>query len=406
MAKTARRQQGEGSLYRRADGLWVGAVVLGYKPDGTPRRKTVSSKEYKTAQRKLTDLKAEAVRTGGAIPTASMTVEKWCAQWLANSRVKPGTMLVNRTTVRQYIVPAIGKRRLDRLTPQHIYELHHHVEDRGLAPSTLLRVHRSIVKILKDAMREGLVTRNVADLVDAPSKGVTDQTVLSAEQAKTLLRSRTDDRLMTRWAAALLLGARQGEVLGMTWDRVDLERGILDLSWQLQRLPYRHGCRGGCGVNRPGSCPQRELDVRPGFEYRRLEGGLCLTRPKSTKSTRLIPLPAPFVGLLLVHRTAQAGEANPHRLVFTRPNGRPLDPSLDNAAWHDALEVAGLPSIKLHAARHSTATLLMELKVPDKVIGAILGHSTVAVTQAYQHVDLALARDAMDRLGVMLALED
>lgn len=402
---TKRRDRGEGGLYKRADGMWTGVVDLGYGPDGKRRRRPVYSKVYKTAQRKLTELKAEVGRTGGNVPTASMTVEKWCAQWLANSRVKPTTMTVNRTTVSQYIIPAIGKRRLDRLAPQHVRELHAYVEAKGLSPLTVHRAHRTLVKILKDAMTEGLVSRNVAGLVKAPDKGSTEQTVLDAEQAKTLLRSRQGDRLLARWAASLLLGARQGEVIGMEWDRVDLETGVLDLSWQLQRLPFRHGCGGACSVKRPGSCPMAELDVRPGFEHRRLEGGLALTRPKSAKGTRLIPIPAPMVAFLILHHTAQEADPNPHGLVFTREDGRPLDPSLDNAAWHEALEAAGLPSVKLHAARHSTATLLLEAGVDTKVISAILGHSTVAVTQAYQHVDLTLAREAMARLGDMLALD-
>lgn len=401
----SRRQRGEGGLYKRADGMWIGVVDLGYGPDGRRRRKPVSSKVYKTAQRKLTELKAEVGRTGRDVPTASMTVAKWCAQWLVNSRVKPTTATVNRTTVNQYIVPAIGKRRLDRLAPQHVRELHAYVEAKGLSPLTVHRAHRTLVKILKDAMTEGLVSRNVAGLVTAPDKGSVEQIILDAEQAKTLLRSRQDDRLLARWAASLLLGARQGEVLGMEWGRVDLDTGTLDLSWQLQRLPYRHGCGGTCSVTRAGSCPMAELDVRRGFEHRLLDGGLALTRPKSAKSTRLLPIPMPLVGFLILHRTAQANEPNPHGLVFTRPDGRPLDPSLDNAAWHAALDAAGLPSIKLHSARHSTATLLMELGVDAKVISAILGHSTVAVTQAYQHVDLTLAREAMSRLGDMLALD-
>jgi integrase len=442
VAKTGRRQHGEGALYQahnkacpppkpkivdgkerlvRPDhdctGLWIGAVVLGYKPDGTARRKVVSSKQYKTAQRKLTALKAQIGATGSDIPTASMTVEAWCTQWLANNRSKPTTMTVNRTTVSQYLVPAIGSRRLDRLAPQHVRDLHAWMEAKvterapeGLAPTTIHRAHRTLVKILNDAMREGLISRNVATLVDAPGLGSVEQLVLDAEQAKTLLRSRQGDRLLARWAASLLLGARQGEVIGMEWSRVDLDTGVLDLSWQLQRLPYRHGCGGACAVKRPGSCPSAQLDVRPGFEHRRLDGGLTLTRPKAAKGTRprrrVIPIPAPLVAFLVLHRTAQAGELNPHKLVFTRPDGRPLDPSRDNAAWHEALATAELPSVKLHAARHSTATLLLEAGVDTKVIGAILGHSTAAVTQAYQHVDLTMAREAMARLGDMLALDD
>ena len=204
--------------------------------------------------------------------------------------------------------------------------------------------------------------------------------------------------MASRWMAALLLGARQGELLGLTWDRADIPNRTLDLSWQLQRIPFRHGCGGSCRNSRAGSCPERILDVQPDLQVIQLDGGLCLKRPKSTSGVRMLPLPDPLAAALLLHRE-QATGPNPHDLVWRRLDGRPIDPTDDSAAWHQALATAEVPDVELHAARHTAATLLLESGVPSVVIASVLGHSDVVVTGQYTHVDLSLARTALDGLG-------
>ena len=212
---------------------------------------------------------------------------------------------------------------------------------------------------------------------------------------------------------ALLLGLRQGEALGLEWSRVDLEAGTIDLSWQLQRLPFRHGCTvvtassgvdtASCGRRRAGSCPQRVLDVPSGFQHRPLAGALALTRPKSAAGYRVIPIPA-FVAIALRNHREWHGPAF-NGLVFARPDGTPIDPSEDSAAWHAALKRAGLPSLKLHAARHTTATLLLELDVDARIVQTIMGHSTAAMTRAYQHGSREMQRRAMDQMGALFEIE-
>lgn len=402
---TQRRRKGDGSLYKRADGMWIGAVSLGYGPDGKPRRKVVSSKSLPTAQKKLRDLQRQVAASGGTVPTASMTVKAWLEQWLTNAQVKPTTLANYRQTVRLYLIPALGKHRLDRLTRQHVRDLRRWMEQptdtrAALSQSTVYRAHRVLNAALNDAVREGIVTANVAALVKTKQPSEGDRTTLDVPSATRLLTSTDDPMTAARWACALLLGQRQGEVLGMEWSRIDLERGVLDLSWQLQRLPYRHGCGGHCGRKRAGSCPQAELDVPPGFDHRRLEGGLALTRPKSAAGTRVIPLLTPVVAAL-----SRVPRSGPHGLVFTREDGRPIDPSDDNAAWHRALDAAGLPSVPLHVARHTAASMMLAAGVDAYVIQAILGHSTVAMTRAYQHVDLTLERRGLGAYYRMLGLE-
>lgn len=401
----ARRARGAGALYKRKDGMWVGAVDVGWKPDGTRDRRTVSSRSKAKAAAKLAELRGKVALSEAA--PSSTTVKAWLDRWLDDLRVAPMTERSYRETSRLYLVPALGRRRLDKLAPQHVRDLLRWIESPapeglGLSASTTHRAHRVLRIALNAALVDGLVTRNVATLVKPPSLKGRAQASLTAEQAKDLLRSLgPHDDLAARWAVALLLGLRQGEALGLEWSRVDLEAGTIDLSWQLQRLGYRHACDGSCGKKRAGSCPRRQLDVRPGHIHRQVYGSLCLTKPKSYD--RVVPLPPMVLAALWAHHEAFGTTVD--GLVFTRSSGQPHDPSDDNAAWHAALVAAKVPRVKLHAARHTTATLLLELGVDPHVAQAILGHSSVAVTRGYQHVRLELARDAMGALGDLLQIE-
>ncbi len=400
MAKTARRQRGDGSLYQRADGMWIGSVDLGWTPEGTRRRKTVSSRTQAGALAKLREVRRQ-IGVYGDVPTRSLTVHDWLERWLrdiASQRIRPRTMDTYRHKV-ALIEEAIGRVRLDRLTPAHVRTVHQRIAGKGLSSTTALQAHRILAAALKDAEREGLVVRNVARLVDAPRKAVSDRSALTSAQAKAVLRGSASDPMAARWALALLYGVRQGEALGLTWECVDLDAGTIDLAWQLQRLTWRHGCGETCGRKRGAECPKRNLGAPPGFESRHLEGALCLTRPKSAAGTRVVPLIDPMHELLERQAELSAGRPNPHGLVWHDAEGHPLDAKADREAWYAALTSAGAPRIALHGARHTTATLLLELGVDAKVIGSILGHSDVVTTQGYQHVDLSLQRAALDGLG-------
>ena len=405
MARTqgrgGRRTRGDGGLHFKASrGLWVARVDLGIGGDGVRRSKEVSSRDYATAVKKLRELRRQVEDHGGA-PTGTMTLTQWLDHWLAQTvalEKDPKTLAGYRSACETWLKPHLGAYRLDRLEPQHVRDLHKRMRDAGRAESSVLKVHNVLAKALKDAMTETSLRRNVTANIKRPTAAKRNETLTTA-QARALLAHVQTDPNGGRRAASLYLGIRQGEVLGMQWDRIDLERGTLDLAWQLQRLGFRHGCGGTCGRKRAGSCPQRELEVPPGFDHRQLDGGLTLTRPKGGRE-RLMPIPPPLLGWLVGRAAHQQGLPNPHGLVFTRDDGRPIDPRPDLQEWHDALDAAGLPSVMLHAARHTTATLLREAGVPVDVIQSILGHSSAVTTQGYLHEDLTLAREALSRLQI------
>lgn len=401
----ARREKGTGGVYQRAsDGMWC--AVLELPSDGKRRRKYIVRKDKHAAVKALREARAELERSGDLL-TTSHTVEQWLEVWLdriARPRVKPKTYETYSLCVRKHLIPPIGRVRLDRLTPAHVRRAHAHVLDQGLSSTTALTVHRVLAKALSDAQREGRVGRNVATLVDAPRRAISERRALTADQARTLLLSVADDPVeAVQWSMALLTGLRRGERLGVTLPALDLDAGLLTVSWQLQELPWHHGCADRDECRKRGSdCPQRRINLPADQEARNVGGSLWLTRPKSKAGWRQVPLAPILVAMLRRH--LEHTEPGPEQLVFTRGDGKPIRPTDDSAAWIAACKRAGVPPVPLHAARHTTATLLYELGVPEQTRIAILGHSSATTTAGYTHVSDPLKVDAIDRLGELLAL--
>lgn len=402
-----RRESGTGSIYQRAsDGMWCTSIEL--PAEGNKRRRKVIARRLREDVVKAQREAKRDLAKSGDLPTASPTLASWLEQWIerrARDSLKPRAADYYRGNIDRYIIPTIGRVRLDKLTPAHVERLHDAITvERGLSPTTALGAHRTLAKALKDAERAGRVTRNVATLVDAPTKAFKPMPALTADEARALLLSVADRPLTAAsWAVALLGGLREGERLGLTRDAIDLDAGIITVSWQLQRLTFRHGCKVAgkiaCGRKRGGNCPDRTVHIPANQEAIRVDGGLWLTRPKSRTGWREVPIAAPLAAVL----EAYLAEVEPgdHGLVFHR-NGRPIDPSDDSAAWDADLRAAGLPDVPLHSARHTCSTLLFKLGIDEQTRMAILGHSSAAVTRVYTHVANEQTKDAMRQLGTLL----
>lgn len=400
MAGKPRRDAGSGGLYQDARGLWTAVIELPER-DGKRRRKVIRRAKKADAQVALREARKELDRAGD-LATSTPTLETWMQTWLTvrAKKLKPRTLTTYRTYVDRHIVPELGRFRLDKLTPAHVRRLHQRFEDRGLSSTSALQAHRILAKALTDAEREGKVSRNVATLLDAPSKAVSKRDALTANEARALLLSVAGDPVQAaHWSVALLAGLRQGERLGLTRECIDLDRRFLTVSWQVQRLAWEHGCGDTpCGRQRAGYCPQRHVNIPAGQEAKQV-AGLWMTRPKTKAGWRQVPIERGLGEVLSLYLDTH--EPGPEGLIFTE-NGKPVDPKHDYETWRSALEAAGLPPVVLHSARHTTATVLYELGVPEQTRVQILGHSSATTTAQYTHVADPLMHDAMGRLGAAL----
>lgn len=413
---TARRTKRTGSLYQRAsDGCWVASVDLP-SPDGKRRRKVIVRAKRADAQRELNKLRDRLERAGD-LSTSSPTLSNWLDTWEERymPRLKVSTRPSYRSKIEQYIRPALGRYRIDRLGVEHVARLRDFIiKDKGLSSSSAQAAHKVLSVILRDAEREGKIGRNPCELVSAPTRRVNKVTYLDSAQARALLASvdagdGSVSQELALWCVALLTGVRPGERMGLTRDQIDLDANSITISWQLQRLTWEHGCgererRGGawpCGRAKGGNCPARKLDISDDQEVHNIEGGLYLTRPKTSAGWRQIPMVGPLRAVLQAY--LETHEPGMHGLIFTRDGSRPLDPTDDNERWDADLRRAGLPDVKRHSARHTCNTILTELGIPVDVRQKILGHASRAVNEAvYTHTSDVRVVAAMEALGAAI----
>ncbi|MEI4273892.1 site-specific integrase [Klenkia sp. LSe6-5] len=409
----ARRGTGEGSIYpatRDARGRptsWRAAVVVGWV-DGKPQRKYLRGATRGEVATKLAA--ATQARDDGVLrPGSTPTVAEWLHHWLdvvAADRLRESTRAGYEGHLRRYLVPLLGRHRLDKLRPEHIDRAWAELAGRGLAPATVRQSHRILSRALTIAVRRGHLARNPCQLIDGPAVSRAEVPALTPAQARSLVTAAAEDRLASRWTVAVALGLRQGEALGLAWDEVDLDAGTIRVRRAIQRQQVRHGCgRAGqgwaCGKRRGADCPQRH------------GGGLVVVEPKSARSHRTVAMPVELVAQLRARRTAQLQErlvagsrwrgGELGDLVWTQPDGAPIDHRADWQAWRDLCDRAGVPRLRVHDARHTAATLMLVQGIPARVVMGVLGHSTIQLTlDTYSHVVPELAEQAAAAMSTAL----
>ncbi|MFF9910664.1 tyrosine-type recombinase/integrase [Streptomyces sp. NPDC013457] len=376
MAPQRRRNpNGAGTITQRKDGRYQAAVYV-LQPDGTRARKFAYGKtwaECDTKRRALLD----KVDNGIAVPTRSMKLSEWLPYWLDNivkPRRKRTTAAKYEVHVRLYLVPMIGSKRLESLSVADVRRFLVHVEKKTSA-ATAKESHRVLRTALTAACREELVNRNVATLVEPPTVAARELSPWSLDETLDFLAAARKDPLYAAFVLAIALGFRRGEVVGLRWENVDLDK--------------------------------REIRVRT--QRQRVAGEVYEDDPKGRRRKQTLPLPAICVAPLRWQRLKQAaarelaGEKwTDTGYVFTTRTGQPIEPRNLYRSFTRVAKNAGLRVVRLHDARHGTATLLTAAGVPPRVVMEILGHSQIAVTMnVYTHVVQDTQREAvshMDRL--------
>lgn len=349
MRPVKRRSPGEGSVYRRADGRWVAQVSIG--PRNARRYRKRVRTTHRDARAALDELRAELDR--GLNPTRA-TLSGFLEQWVRDVRnIRPATRHGYEVAIEVHIAPTIGDVPLARLAPAHVEHMLTVLAER-LSPKSLRNVHAVLRRALNAAVRSGLLARNVAarEFVDAPRVPAIEPQSMSLVEVRRFVEVIAGDRLEALFITALGTGLRQGELLGLAWEDVDLPRSQLHV--------------------------RREL-VRRGGRYYRDE-------LKTTRSRRTVPMAQPVAEALAAHRQRLVDEGfvpTATGPVFPNRSGGPLNGSWLTHHFYDLLEQAGIPRLPFKNLRTTFASRLFEAGIPDRRVADLLGHTRTTTTHGH-----------------------
>lgn len=379
MARKKRvRANGEGSIYRQKENLWASSITVNGK------RKYFYGKTQKEVKEKR-EAFLQDVNRGVSVDAKKQTTGAFLRDWLENSQkqsLRPRSYERYEEVIRLHITPVIGQHQLQKLSPQHVQALYAQKQEEGYSSTTILYIHNVLHKALKSAVRWGLIARNVCDLVDPPRREDFEGHSLTVEQARKLLDVVRGHRLEALFVLALATGMRRGELMGLKWQDISFGKGELQIRRVLSRIPTKLSGKG----------------------YEEAE-------PKTRGSRRKVVI-APFALEALRQHQAQQAEARAkagevwqdHDYVFCTSIGTHLNPTRDILdQLKKLLQKAGLPDIRFHDLRHSTASLLFSEGIHPKIVQEILGHSNIRITlDTYSHMLPTMQDGAIGRLDDLL----
>lgn len=368
----------KGSITKRvgASGRVTWTCVIDLPPDPVTkkRRQRRLSAPTRKALEALQAKTLHELQTGAYVEPSTVTLAAYLARWLeaAEPTIRPSTYDLYRRIIARHLTPGIGALPLGALTPLHIQQ-HYAEKLTTLKPATVRQQHAILHRALDQAIKWRLLVRNPTEAVDPPRVRASELTTWTAPQARAFLDGTADDALAALWRLALTTGMRQGELLALRWQDVDLDRGNLAVRRTLTR-------------DRAGRW--------------------AVGDPKSAAGRRSLALPPACVAALKRHKAQQTerrlqwGAAwQDGGLIFDRGGGGMLTPSTLKYSYRRLLTRLDLPVIRFHDLRHTAATLMLAEGIHPKIVAERLGHSAISMTlDRYSHVSMDMQREAADRL--------
>ena len=362
-----KKANGEGSIYRRADGRYEAAAYF-WTISGARKRRRFYGHTRQEVHDKLVAAQMQA-QQGVPIPDKSWKLGEYLDYWLENvvsPNRRTSTYERYEVAVRLHIRPALGEQRLDRLSVPLVQTFVNQKLTEGASVRNVQIIREVLRAALSRAVREELLVRNVAGLVELPKWDRAPIQPWTANDARRFLAAAQNDPLYPAFVLLLMYGVRRGEVAGLRWRDIDFRRKVVHIRQQV----------------------------------RRVNGSLQAVPLKTQAGQRDLPL-VPTVLELMQQRGNWRSE-----YVVSTSTGKPVEPHNLSRSFHRLCIQHGLRRIRLHDLRHTTATLLKDCGVPPRDAQLILGHSTVTITQEiYQHDDLSSRARALNKIEALLDIE-
>ena len=380
MAK--KRANGEGNIRKRSDGRWEGRYTAGHDPvTGKRITKNVLGKTQAEVREKLRRT-IEETRGLDVARAGEYTVGQWLEVWFndyAMLKVRPSSHQTYRGYLDHHIKPYIGNIPLTKLSSLDLQRLYKKLlsdgrvdrieskkQPKGLSAKTVRNIHQIISSALKLAIEQRLIARNPADGCALPKAERKEMQTLPVEQLTSFLREAKDSGVFALYYIDLTTGLRRGELLGLKWSDIDLEKGDLRVRRQIGRI-----------------------------------NGKIIEMPLKTKNAyRTLPLSADAIDVLMQQRRKTGNS----EWVFPSPTGGPMSPDSVLHMLHRVLKRAGLPKVRFHDLRHTFATLALQNGVDIKTVSGMLGHFSAGFTlDTYAHVTTTAKREAARTMGNILS---
>jgi integrase len=340
------------------------------------RAKTFATK--KEAESALAKWLVEIER-GTAVEPSRLTVAELAQKWLdtvAAHKVKPTTLEDYEATLRVHALPALGAIPVQKLTPTIVQQFYSDKLSAGASPRTVQLCHLRLSQVLAQGVRWDLLPRNVCAVTEPPRVTYKPGKTWTADDAQRFLAASDADTYHPLWLVALTTGLRRGELLGVRWQDLDLNKRTLRVAQTVTVL----------------------------------KGAPHIQTPKSASALRTVTLPPETVAALSAHRVRQlerrllaGGAWQDHDLVFCTGEGKPINPPNIARNYGKIIDAAGVPKIRLHDLRHTHATLLLTNGLPVKVVSERLGHAKTSITMdTYAHVLPGMQEAAADATSALL----
>jgi integrase len=380
------RGNGEGTIVKRKDGRWMGAVTVGTDPEtGKPDRKFIYGKKRKEVARKMTELK-QKLFDGSYVKQSEIKLGEWLTRWNEGrkSQVAYKTYRSYKIWMDKHIIPELGDVKLKDLKARQIQNLlNKKIErrspdnDKGLSVNSVKHIYATIHTALNQAVKEQLIVRNVAASVSPPKKQEEKKLqTWTKEEVNKFLAQAKKHKYFIIYYLAVNTGMRRGELIGLKWSDIDFKKKRLEVNRQVQRT----------------------------------DEGLIFKQPKSKAGYRVIPITTDVVKQLKKQKIRQSekklalgsnynGELD---LICSNMVGNPIEPTKIYKYYKEISRAADLPEIRFHDLRHTFATLFLQSNGNIKTLQQILGHSSISVTMdTYSHVTDEMLDSAAKNIEMM-----